>query len=589
MPVLNAQIGERPAAAEVRAALGHMAASEAFRGSPQLISFLRYVVEATLRGEQDRIKGYTIAIEALGRGDDFNPQVDPIVRVEATRLRRAINRYYENGGKQDPVQIDLPLGNYVPMFRRGAAQPAPAMLPPPVREWPAARRGRANWRHAALVLFGACLYGGLDHLIGLGPNPQPVPLFLASPSRAATGWRAAPTYPVVFVGAFQPGGKDGANKPVDTLRGKLRDALARFDEIDVISTAPGDARGPSGAESAAAPSQYALTASVESEEAGMASLWVRLTDVIDGRIAYAHTFRGVPPDAELPHGEDSIVREVSAALAQPYGIIQAHERVKDFTGGGIETRYHCLIAAYDYWRNYDPQQHRSARDCLEHATEANPGFALGYAALAQLTLEEYRSGVNARAGEAPALQRALHAARRAVELKPGSARAHQALADVQFARGDYPLAIEAGERAVTLNPYDPDILASYGGMLVLLGEQKRGARLIREAANALVVRPARQDFLLFLTAYLADDHVGAARYAALITADSYPLGFVARAVVAAQRGEGEEARLQLERLAATRPAWRMDWRGELARNIPASAIVDRIERDIAPIRAIPGQ
>ena len=71
-----------------------MAASEAFRGSPQLVAFLRYVVEATLRGEHDRIKGYTIAVEALGRAEDFDPQSDPIVRVEATRLRRAINRYY---------------------------------------------------------------------------------------------------------------------------------------------------------------------------------------------------------------------------------------------------------------------------------------------------------------------------------------------------------------------------------------------------------------------------------------------------------------------------------------------------------------
>src|SRR5437870_11798595 len=112
MPVLARHDDVAPNADEVRAALGHMAASEAFRGSPQLVAFLRYVVEATLRGEQDRIKGYTIAVEALGRGDDFNPQADPIVRVEATRLRRALNRYYENGGKHDPVQIDLPLGSY---------------------------------------------------------------------------------------------------------------------------------------------------------------------------------------------------------------------------------------------------------------------------------------------------------------------------------------------------------------------------------------------------------------------------------------------------------------------------------------------
>ncbi|TMI99962.1 MAG: hypothetical protein E6G97_20440 [Alphaproteobacteria bacterium] len=126
MPVIAAQDDGHPNANEVRDALCHMAASEAFRGSPQLVAFLRYVVEATLRGEQDRIKGYTIAVEALGRSENFDPQDDPIVRVEATRLRRALNRYYENGGRQDPVQIDLPLGSYVPVFRRSVPAAAPA-------------------------------------------------------------------------------------------------------------------------------------------------------------------------------------------------------------------------------------------------------------------------------------------------------------------------------------------------------------------------------------------------------------------------------------------------------------------------------
>src|SRR5215470_13790157 len=135
MPGLSVQLEGAPGADEIRAALQRMAASEAFRGSPQLVSFLRYVVEATLRGAADRIKGYTIAVEALGRGDDFDPQADPIVRVEAMRLRRALSRYYANGGKHDPVAIDLPLGSYVPMFRR-AGSPAPQPAAAPAAELP---------------------------------------------------------------------------------------------------------------------------------------------------------------------------------------------------------------------------------------------------------------------------------------------------------------------------------------------------------------------------------------------------------------------------------------------------------------------
>ena len=134
MPGVETQVeGRPPCADEIRVALERMAASEAFRGSPQLVAFLRYVVDATLRGAADRIKGYTIAVEALGRADNFDPQTDPIVRVEAMRLRRALARYYDNGGKHDPVAIDLPLGNYVPTFRRVApAGPVAPAEPPSV-------------------------------------------------------------------------------------------------------------------------------------------------------------------------------------------------------------------------------------------------------------------------------------------------------------------------------------------------------------------------------------------------------------------------------------------------------------------------
>ena len=104
------------------------------------------------------------------------------------------------------------------------------------------------------------------------------------------------------------------------------------------------------------------------------------------------------------------------------------------------------------------------------------------------------------------------------------------------------LAIEAGERAMMLNPYDPSILADLGVNLVAVGEHERGMRLLREAAAVNVVRPARQDFFLFLAAYLAGDPAGAARYAALMTSDTYPLGLMARALVAARRGDADHAR-----------------------------------------------
>lgn len=102
---------------DVRAALTRIAASRPFDTSPRLTSFLRFVVEAALSGRAERLKGYTIGVEALGRPENFDPQADPIVRVEAVRLRRALAAYYAGAGARDPMVIEVPRGRYVPRFR----------------------------------------------------------------------------------------------------------------------------------------------------------------------------------------------------------------------------------------------------------------------------------------------------------------------------------------------------------------------------------------------------------------------------------------------------------------------------------------
>ena len=108
---------------DVCAALERILASSSFQTCPRLSSFLRFVVEATLSGNGPRIKGYTVGVEAFGRPDNFDPQTDPIVRVEAVRLRRALARYYAGEGARDPVVIEVPRGHYVAHFRwaRGSA------------------------------------------------------------------------------------------------------------------------------------------------------------------------------------------------------------------------------------------------------------------------------------------------------------------------------------------------------------------------------------------------------------------------------------------------------------------------------------
>jgi TolB-like protein len=92
--------------------------SAAFRNVNRLRTFLRFVVEETLAGRQDEIKEYSVGVAVCGRPSNFNPKTDPIVRVDASRLRSRLKLYYETEGFQDEVRIELAKGNYVPIFRQ---------------------------------------------------------------------------------------------------------------------------------------------------------------------------------------------------------------------------------------------------------------------------------------------------------------------------------------------------------------------------------------------------------------------------------------------------------------------------------------
>src|SRR5678815_4062136 len=79
--------------------------------------FLRLAVERTLEGKGDELKEYLVGVEVFDRRQSYDPRVDPIVRVEARRLRAKLKSYYATIGRSDPVFIDFPKGAYTPVFR----------------------------------------------------------------------------------------------------------------------------------------------------------------------------------------------------------------------------------------------------------------------------------------------------------------------------------------------------------------------------------------------------------------------------------------------------------------------------------------
>src|SRR5581483_1136 len=144
--------GIRPHAAAIAAEVERILSSESFVGSRRLSAFLRFVAERKISGRSGEIKEYQIGVEVYGRGKAFDPKLDNIVRVEASRLRGKLREYYENGGRLNPVRIEIPRGTYVPVFRLAAAvEPERPEVPLPAPA--AAPRSWVRWTAAAILVF----------------------------------------------------------------------------------------------------------------------------------------------------------------------------------------------------------------------------------------------------------------------------------------------------------------------------------------------------------------------------------------------------------------------------------------------------
>ena len=558
--------GLDPTPQEVRAALERLTGSEGFRSSPQLVAFLGFTVEAVLRGERDRIKAYTIAVEALGRDERFDPQIDPIVRVEATRLRRAVERYYGGPGADDPVVIELKPGSYVPAFRRrsapirGDSAPIGSPAPPPPIFRPL----------HLLAAVGVTMAVALTAVVLWETGGEPG-RGLDDARRDAASTRSKPApgngMPTLLVDGLDVAGAAGVDVLLSAnLLGSLRDAFARFDAINIASP------------TAEQRFDYLLTGSMELHPDRTATVSFRLIDSTDSTVIWSKSFDRLATAPDWSIAENVIVRDMAATLLQPFGVIHSRDRIKPLATGAGDPRYRCVLEASESLRSFDQEEHVRARDCLEQLTAIDSRFAIGLRYLAAIYLRGYLFG--GAPDDPAALDRAFDAANRAIQLQPESARGYHTLSSILFSRGDIASAFATDERAIALNKYDLAVLSDYGGRLVSVGQIARGMAKL-EAVEMGVQRQPSHQFYLFLGHYLEGDLAEATQYANQLTNDAFPLGLLARALAASANGEHDKALDALARLVALRPAWRSDTRGELRKFFPEPAILERLARDLA--------
>lgn len=565
---------ETPAAVHreaVQRQLERILASVELKRASRLADFLAYVVEETLEGRQDRIKAYAIGIEVFGRDGSFDPQLDPVVRIEAGRLRRELEYYYLTSGRDDPVGIEIPKGGYVPRFfhrlqvarleEAGLGHAAAASGAPASRR-PTPAHGWQRWRWIATGAAIASLFA----LAWLGAGLE------RGAERASTVQPSLLVLPFADLG----GGRD-AGRRAAALSDELKARLVRFREITVI--APEGTAPP-------APSQwpgarYLLDGSVRGDESRL-RVTARLVDRTSGAMLWSEVYDLDPDAGDLITLEQDIASRVATAVAEPYGALfrTTDERQKAGEATATSEGYQCAVEFYEYRKALSAPLHAAVRACLQRAVAFLPGNATAWAMLSYAYLDEDRFGFNPVPTPAPT-ERALQAARRAVQLDPANVRALQAMMTALFFTRQPVEALQFGEQAYRLNPNDTELLGEYGSRLMQAGAHARGMAMMEEALARSPGTTGLYAGLLALGAYLEGEDARALVLIRRADLQSFPVYHFVATLIFLRNGLAAEAAASRDTFMKMRPDFFATFDAELDKRNFNAADRARIAADAA--------
>ena len=551
---------------EIRAQLERILTSPDFDVPERAHRFLNYVVTEALSGRANRIKAYTIAVEVFGRSASFDPQSDPVVRIEAGRVRRGLERYYLTAGSSDPIVITIPKGSYAPVFSLRTEEGRPDSAGPPSvspREV-SHPKGRLRIPLVALSALAAIVlilttWAAL-HWFVLPRTAVEAP----SPGLDARG----PNVPKLLIEPFQDvtGTAEGAIIAMG-LTEELVGKLASFKDLVVVLLDP---RRPDSAALAArtdSSMRYALAGSVRVEGDAI-RLSAHLIDRTNGSILWANNYDGSRRVRRLLDMEADIAGDVATALGQPYGIIFKADAARASQGPAEEwDAYACTLAYYSYRMVLDQPTHHSVKQCLERTVQRFPSYATAWALLSLMNIDELRFRYRVNATAPSPLDQAINAARRAVALDPTNARAIQARMLSLFFNDEVDAALKLGERAVALNPNDTELVGEYGIRLALSGEWLRGCALIEQAVERVPAPLGFDDLALAVCSYMQGDYQKAAFWIRKADLEKNPLYHFAAAAIYGQLGDATAAERERQWILANAPGLLRDIRRELQMRI----------------------
>ena len=422
----------------IREQLVRILNSGPFHQSQRRQRFLEYLVNETLAGRGERLKGYNVALEVFDRPETFDPTVDPIVRIEAARLREKLREYYAADGQGDPIHIDLPKGTYAPLieFLEGEQQVK------------SISKRRLRWQIAVPALALILVLGAVGAWLTRdlwGPVPE---------GAAEHRVPGVPEGPVIAVLPF-------VNLSDDPKQEYFSDGLTE-DLMTELSRASSDLRvlarnttfqykGKAvdvpklGRELGA---RYVLEGSVRRTDDRL-RVMAQLIETQTGTHVWADRFDRKMADIFLV--QDEIVSQIVAKIAGNFGVIEITEARSATRKNPNEIQaYDLVLRAQKVMQpEYSHETFSAAKELLRQAIALDPLNARARRELAYLAV----IGWVFRFDETPVPPQEITAqAAKAVQLDPADARAHMVAASAYFFTKQLDLFEREAQQAMALAP-----------------------------------------------------------------------------------------------------------------------------------------
>ena len=551
---------------EARAEVERLLSDTRFHATERQRAILRYLAERHFCGHDDGVKAYSIAIDVLGRSSSFEPSLDPIVRIEVSRLRSAVANYYEAFQQVGWVSIDLPKGKYVVVFSKAATgEPAESGEAEGTRGQEAERAYSATPTETAMPA-AASVTRPKKWII---PVSSAAVLCVALSAATAAWLYTRPVFttrPVVSV--IISAADERLEGEATLTRDILITALTQFQTLTVTST-----DDVTGSVSPTSRVQSGRSYRIDMKYYGDhddRSVWWQIVDSGSGDLLKAGLDRVEGDGRSVQAVGDELVAALSRRFATSRGVINSIEIHQNAIGALGNA---CILRAEYELDDGSPADVAGTADCLERTVAAEPSNADAAATLSRVLIAKEDGLVPPEI-----VARSLTLANRAVSLAPLSDRAQIALMMAQFQAGRIQTAISAGNRALALNPNNPDAAAKLGMILFAAGYWQAAAAMAEGSAKSMDVVPHDAQLVLALDAYRRGDWSDASLLAEQVNCSD----FVVRALRAASLGQlgSDAAAQQLSQLRSQNPNFESNFERLIAGRRYQPALVASMEEGL---------